>query len=393
MPIKRFREGLSSHKPGLIVGQLHKGSQKTETGMGHDLDYWRFEPSENYPDIAAVFEDKYGKEPRRITVALPFKTPDEVFSEWCEVWSKSSLVHRCDGETAVLWREGAVMKTGSKPCPGGHSVKGGVEDPINDSIGRLIVIVPELIAAGYYGYVSVATKSKNDIAHILKVLDEVYRNHDDLRGILFELVRVKENISAPGFGKTAGSRTRVDKWLINLVPSAKWAQALLEVQKNKALFLEASNGNTSENAQSDPIEADPVTGEIFDEERMDIVDEPDGAPVEAVVKSTEPVKAEPVKEVPVKKSTPPSAVKPAATPASAKVERPEDVQAAMSVLIPFKSGKGEENTVSLGTTTNDELKKVRTYIEYPKEPERKEKYAEALVACEILIEYFDNGGK
>jgi len=232
MPIKQLSK---PERPAMVIGTLHKGSPKTDSGMGKELPYWRF--SSTIPGVEQAFRDAYGDTPTKINVYLPFSTPEEVFSYWCEVWVGSGLVHRCDGETAVRWREGDHMKTGSKPCPGGHKDN----DPLKDSIGRLVVIIPDLIAAGYVGYVTVQTKGKNDITHLVRMLGEVYDNRKNnplgLKGIQFDLCRVKENISAPGFGKTAGQRTRVDKFNIKLYPSVEWTTLQLDMARKDALAL------------------------------------------------------------------------------------------------------------------------------------------------------------
>lgn len=218
------------------IGKLHKGGPKTAKGFGDDLDYFRF-TSDN-PEIVAAFEDAYGPHPKVINCFIPHATPDQAFPNWCEVWGKSGLVHRCDGRTMSVWLDGDKYSKQAKSCTGGHQDN----DPINDAVGRLDVIMPELVESGFVGYVTLETHGKHDILHILKVLGAVYQsrlgNEAGLRGVPFVLRRVKENISVPGYGKTAGGRTRADKWLVKLEPSADWLRVQIEMSRLEALQLE-----------------------------------------------------------------------------------------------------------------------------------------------------------
>lgn len=217
------------------LGKLYKGAPKTSNGFGADLEYFRFN-SDN-PEIMAAFADAYGTQPKVINCFIPNATPEQAFPNWCEVWGKSGLVHRCDGQTMSIWINGDKYERGAKPCTGGHEKN----DPLNDAVGRLDVIIPELVAAGFVGYVTLETHGKHDILNIVKVLGAVYQsrigNDAGLRGVPFVLRRVRENISVPGYGKTAGSRTRADKWLVKLEPSSDWLRVQIEMSRMEALSL------------------------------------------------------------------------------------------------------------------------------------------------------------
>ncbi len=224
-PIKNFTDSIQPRFPRL--GKLKKGGEKINGQYGPDLDHFRF--TSDREEIVEAFRNAYGEAPRSIQVYLPYATPQEAFSTWCEIWNASGLVHRCDGETMTIWLENGKYVRGSKPCPGGHEGN----DPLNDAVGRLEMIIPELVEAGYVGYVTLETHAKNDILGILAVLEKVYEsragNPLGLRGILFNLRRVQESISVPGWGERKGQRSRTNKWLVKLEPAADWVRLQLEM--------------------------------------------------------------------------------------------------------------------------------------------------------------------
>jgi hypothetical protein len=269
MPIKGLSDNVQSSFPRL--GKLRKGGEKVNGQYGPDLDHFRF--TSETPEIVEAFHAAYGKEPSSVQVYIPYATPEEAFPTWAEVWGKTGLVHRCDGENMTIWQENGKYCRGSKPCMGGHE-KG---DYLNDAVGRLTVIIPELIEAGYVGYVTLETHAKNDILAILATLNAAYdsRKGNDLglRGILFNLKRVQESISVPGFGNQAGKRSRVDKWLVKLEPAADWVRLQLEmahsVQMNALPMADDLPA-----LPSGEINADPETGEIIDGETKVIDHQP-----------------------------------------------------------------------------------------------------------------------
>ncbi len=203
------------------LGKLRKGGERPASGKapGEDLDHFRF-ASDN-EDITRAFLDAYGETPRLINVYLPYAAPADAFPTWAEIWGATGLVHRCDGKMMSVWLENGKYLRGEKPCTGGHKDN----DYLKDAVGRLDVVIPELVMAGYVGYVTLETHGKHDILSILSTLQAVSDNgRHDLRGVPFVLRRVQESVSAPGFGNQAGKRSRVNKWLVKLEPSASWVQ-------------------------------------------------------------------------------------------------------------------------------------------------------------------------
>ena len=228
------------------LGKLRKGGEKPATGNkpGAELSYFRF-TSEN-PAIVAAFHEAYGTQPAMLRCYLPYPSTEMNFSTWKEAWAAGGLVHRCDGETCTIWRtpDGKYSQV-PKPCPGGCK-----------EVGRLEVILPELITAGFVGYVTLETHSLHDLMNITATLEAVRQSAQDrqngLQGIEFVLRRKKERISTPD-GK--GGRASREKWLVSIEPVPSWAQTYLAMASS-TLAIDAPR-------------VDLLTGEIMDGDEDD----------------------------------------------------------------------------------------------------------------------------
>ncbi len=270
-PIIGLTDDLKPRFPRL--GKLRKGGERVEktnargekyTTFGEDLDHFRFTGEK--AEITAAFYAHNEEQPAELRCFLAYPTPDEAFEVWAEIWGASGLVHRCDGVNMTVWLEGNKYVAGSKPCAGGH--KDG--DYKKDAVGRLNLILPELLMAGHVGYVTLETHSKNDIVHIMSVLLETYRKAyaggGDLTGIEFVLRRVQETISAPGFGAQAGKRSTVKKWLVRIEPAAEWVRHQLEAAHAGQLAQLPETVPTNGNGH---LNANPETGELIEDEPIE----------------------------------------------------------------------------------------------------------------------------
>lgn len=241
MPIKNLTDNVIPRFPRL--GKLRKGGEKPQIGNrpGAELEYFRF-TSEN-PAIVGAFHEAYGTQPAMLRVYLPYPSVEMNFSTWKEAWAAGGLVHRCDGETCQIWRtpDGKYSQV-PKPCPGGCK-----------EVGRLEVILPELITAGFVGYVTLETHSLHDLMNITATLEAVRQSVQDrpngLQGIEFVLRRKKERISTPD-GK--GGRASREKWLVSIEPVPSWAQTYLAMASS-TLAIDAPR-------------VDMLTGEVMDDE-------------------------------------------------------------------------------------------------------------------------------
>jgi len=142
MPIKGLTTRNDITPRFRTLGKLRKGGEKTPKGYGPDLNHFRF--TSDVPEIVEAFTAIYGEQPRAVNVYLPYETTEQNFATWKELWAASGLQHRCDGETMQIWlgKDGKYHRD-PQPCPGGC-----------DEVGRLEVIIPELIAAGFIGTVT-----------------------------------------------------------------------------------------------------------------------------------------------------------------------------------------------------------------------------------------------
>lgn len=229
MPIIGLTDEITPMLP--CMGKLRKGGEKQGGKYGPDLDHFRF-TSENH-DVLAAYVAAFGDNKQRVlTVALYGDSVDAVFATWCEVWSRTGLQHRCDGKNMSVWLEGDKYRRGSQPCnPKSHEG----DDPLNDVVGRLNVIIPELLQAGHVGYVVLETHGKHDILAISRVLHEIVKRGGNLDGFPVTLRRVQREISTPGFGDRAGQRSRVKKWLVEIEPIRQWMDSQLLTARSAAI--------------------------------------------------------------------------------------------------------------------------------------------------------------
>jgi len=224
-----------------------------------DLDYFRFiGEGSRAPAIEEAFHSEYGPEPREIDVLLPYKTADENWQTWMEEWGKSGLIHRCDGEVMVQWLtpDKAYVtdyrQEQNKPCPYfSGATERTTKSPGCVQVGRLAVMIPALLRAGFIGYVTVEIHSKNDLGNLTASLldaeakSDAAMNTNGLQGILFKLRRQPEEIGVRyertrkenGRMVKTGEiiKTRSTKWMVRLDPAQEWVLYQLETSQQMAL--------------------------------------------------------------------------------------------------------------------------------------------------------------
>jgi len=248
------------------IGRLRKGAAKKGNQPGADLEYFRFVPTGNRPDVLAAFQKAYGKEPTHLEVYFPFDTMERVFSSWREEYGQNRLCKlRCDGARWHDWvigdrhyhsTEGRECDfefrdsaAGCPKCPCGY-------------YGRLSIILPEMWYAGHVGLVTVMTTSINDISILASKLVQ----WEPLTNKPFLLWRQLDRIGVPIGGKRAG----VDKSLLHLeLTEEKLVQAFLSAGDQPAQLAERATGaGDTEQPEAEPedIEGDEGPDEAQFEE-------------------------------------------------------------------------------------------------------------------------------
>jgi hypothetical protein len=219
-----------------VIGKLRKGAPKTGNAPGRDIDHFRF-TSDN-PDVLAAFEAAYPtpEAKRQINCLVVGATPDVALDSWYEHWDASKMTRRCNGQTIevecgkdgrYLSHQGlsAELRPRCKGCPRMASSKDTCKP-----VGRLSVIVEELLRAGYVGRVTVETHSLHDLRQLSANLYKAYQDFGDLERLPFLLRRVEAEVSTP---RPDGGRSKVRKWLLQLQPSAKWVSVQHQLARRR----------------------------------------------------------------------------------------------------------------------------------------------------------------
>jgi hypothetical protein len=230
------------------LGKICKGMRDASAPGGMvDLEYFRFVSKD--AEIQAAFDAVYGKEPTLIHVILPSARTEDMWKTWMEEWGASGLIHRCNGVHMVRWLtkdkryESDMEMLQKRPCPYASGEKERTKErPGCTEHGYLTVVVPALLEAGFFGYVTVRTTSINDLANITACLfeaEEKARNvgrPNGLAGAPFVLRRQEEEIGVRYKNKKGEIvKTRGMKWMVRLDPTQEWALRLFEEARSYAL--------------------------------------------------------------------------------------------------------------------------------------------------------------
>jgi hypothetical protein len=243
MPIQGLTTTIVNMPP--VIGSLRKGGEKEKRRngdreyevFGKDLNHFRFTAkNESDKHLVQAFVAAYGATPERIdNIYLPGPEVDDNLMAFCEEYSAAQLIHRCDG----VWIYERDSYTGqfyrtNQYCPYAEenpNRRQRGKDGGCKQVGRLHVILPELVRAGYYGVVTVLTHSINDIAKLYQALTNCRERLGPLNRYPFTIYRAMESISTPNGDK----RVRRDKSLLNIAPSSEFVLKQFEAVRQAAL--------------------------------------------------------------------------------------------------------------------------------------------------------------
>lgn len=259
-------KGLTDRRARLpVIGYLRKGAPRQDGQRPRDLDHFRFTSDD--PIVTAEFAALYGEEPHEITALLPYHNLEECFEAWYEEWRGSVLVHRCDGESCVVWLDAATntYRHDPRPCPDAGKPD---EERRCRPRGRLSVLVHGLWR---FGVVVVLTGSRRDIDTISRVLRVCQRwAGGSLQGIPLRLRRRVERYSYSD--PRSKRRSTGEKSFIVLEPDADWfARAM------RRLMRRVPEGETppAGEQQGDRHDLAEVEGRLVDRRTGEVI-----APVE-----------------------------------------------------------------------------------------------------------------
>lgn len=235
----------------LVLGYLKPGAA-SESGIGKNQGFWRFQPEERYKDAATVFNEIYGPTPTTINIWLSGETVIDCYDEWMVEFGKRSkkqvgkpdvergyLKKKCTTKRVVRWLDENQVKGGSpysnvpKPC----------EQPSCrcERYGVFLFYIVELFVKGYRLPVQFSTKSPNHRNVIAKTLHEEAKILNgmglSLLGSRMMLEKLEETISKPQFEKNGtlvpGVRDFGKEWMVNLKPDRESAEKIMRAAHDR----------------------------------------------------------------------------------------------------------------------------------------------------------------
>lgn len=296
------------------IGKLRKGDVKPERGPGRDLDtVFRFTADD--PAVMAAFMNAYHTDRvESVRAYLPFAHVRDNWDYWIEGWARAGqrnrLVYRCDGVVWVKWlvADGRSYSHERKTCPycsGEQPAKPGDHKPV----GRLALILPELLSRGCVGQVTLETHALTDLYAIEKDLYNIQTQRtdgrEDLRGIEVIIHRVLRDIPTKEHGvRTLG--------VVTVEPVAEWIEAQVAQARAAALAIGVPTGKIP---VLGGVNVDPETGELLDDETE--------APWDEGTEQGNGAAAKPAAAKPAAAKSPAPAPAPAA-PAAGKSQAPKE---------------------------------------------------------------------
>ena len=209
MPIKDLTYDQTGSLP--VIARLYKGDPKPDAFRpGKDLNHFRIKFEERYEEYRPLWEEMYGEQPDSFeNVYLVGKTVEDAFPTWMEEWDAKAMLHRCDGETQVMWHNPSTLEYEHTHviCANTCNCK---------RTGSLSLFFFDFFAAtGVLGCVAFSTHSTNDILQLHRYLAFLQGKGFALDSIPFEIGRSDKKISARIEDRDGNAkRMRVSKSLL-----------------------------------------------------------------------------------------------------------------------------------------------------------------------------------
>lgn len=259
MPINTLRESIAFPEAGQIrkgegKRKIQKNGYEVET-VGRDLGckfrviFFEGEDNmkskdrffENHRDNITMDKDaNFILSPARIVALFPFSDAFRCWDFWYEAYIASRMVARSDGERFVRLIDpqtgGIKVSNGETFIPYKHgqvvgtytNTKGKVTEIKCKPVGRLKVVLPELIRMCF---MTVFTTSIYDISRItsqLRGLDLIARNIPQSNGVAGIPLAITRRMTEITWTQPDGSARRVKSALLNIEPDPDWVEKMLK---------------------------------------------------------------------------------------------------------------------------------------------------------------------
>jgi len=266
MPITTLRESIAFPEAGQIrkgegKRKIQKNGYEVET-VGRDLGckfrviFFEGEDNmkskdrffNNHRDNITMDKDtNFILAPARIVAVFPFSDAFRCWDFWYEAYIASRMVARSDGERFVRLIDpqtgGIKVSNGETFIPYTHgqvvgtytNTKGKVTEIKCKPVGRLKVVLPELVRMCF---MTIFTTSIYDISRItsqLRGLDLIARNIPQSNGVAGIPLAITRRMTEITWTQPDGSARRVKSALLNIEPDPDWVEKMLKRLSEMAL--------------------------------------------------------------------------------------------------------------------------------------------------------------
>jgi hypothetical protein len=201
---------------------MTRGATPKDNRPGKDLEYFRLDRAA--AEVAALWYEVIGREPKAISGLLPYPDPAECLSIWDELWDGKNLIWRGDGERLHVQKNGlsyvryAPGEGPAQPAAAGERVgKGKVTRN-----SRLRLLLPQLRIAGIF---EVMSSSAIDADELWSNLMWIKATVATLQGAPVTVFRAARQFNIPN-PKGEGTMA-VTKHMLHLMLDGRYLDAIM----------------------------------------------------------------------------------------------------------------------------------------------------------------------